>query len=385
MTLSRFVLKNALRNKRRSTLAILSIACSLFLVMTLQTALDQVLNPPETDASVLRMAVRGKLIIQPLPIAYMDRIAKVPGVRRVMPLQWFGGYYQDPKNFFANFAIDPDKNWDIFPEFEISPEHRAALVATRDGAIVGEKLMAKYGWKIDDKVTLRGTIFPFDVDLKIVGTYRSDFFNAVYFRYDYFNDGLKQVGEVGMIRPDLVANIWIQAENREVMPEIKERVDALFRNNPIETMTETEKAFRLDFLSTLGNIKALAGSLMGVIAFTMMLVAGGTMAMTIRERTREIGILKSIGFPGRTVLGLILAEALLISLLGFVIACFGSFGLGLVEVQRATNGVVERLMATPRTFAVTLLFGVGIGFFGAIYPASRASAMTITEALRRLN
>lgn len=377
MTYTRFVLKNVLRNKRRSALAVLSIACSLFLVMTLQVALDQVLNPPETDWSVLRMTVRGKSMTEQLPISYRDRIARIPGVRRVMLFHYFGGIYQEPKNFFVNFGIDPDLNWEMFPEHAITPAHRKAFVATKDGAAVGEDIMSKFGWKVGDRVTLKGSIFPVDLDFQIVATFKSSAFNAFFFHYDYFNEAMHGINKVG--------NFWVQAENPGVMASVMERIDAEFRNSSAETRTETEKAFRLNFLSTLGNIKALAGSLMTVIAFTMILVAGSTMAMTIRERTREIGILKSLGFPSRTVLGLILSEALIISLLGFGVACVGSLGLRFLDVRQATQGFVDRLSATPKMFVVSFSVALGIGMIGALYPAMRASAMTITSALRRTN
>lgn len=375
MTLGQFVVRNVLRNKRRTTLTVFSIAVSLFLVVTLRAALEEVINPRESDTSVLRLATRGTTLTAFLPISHGKKIEAISGVKHVMPMQWFGGQYRDPKDFFPNFAVDAVTIWSMFPEFVASPETQEAFKKRKDGCVVGEDLMEKYGWTVGDRLTLKGTFFPVDLEFEIVGTYRQEEYNGLYFRWDYMNEALG--------KPDTVQNFWIMAENEAVMPSIAKQVDEMFRNTANETRTETEKAFRLEFLSTLGNVRGLVGSILTVIIFTMVLVSGSTMAMTIRERTREIGILKSMGFPRRLVLGLILGEALFIAMLGLAIACVASLGISQIGLGEATMGFIQRLVVRPKIYVMALTVAISIGFLGSIYPALRASGMTITQALRR--
>ncbi len=378
MTYSRFVFRNAFRNKRRTALTVLSVAFSLFLLITLYTLLDSLMNPPEGDQTAQRLAVRRSTsLADSMPIAYEMKIETVPGVELILPLQWFGGYYKEPKNFFANFATDPNRVWEMFPELEVTDEEAEAMLADRRAAIAGQALMNRYGWKVGDRVTLKGTIFPVDLEFILVGDYVSERNDSnFYFRYDYFDESLGNAGRIG--------SFWVMAESAERVPEIADNIDALFRNTPAETKTETEKAFMLGFVSMLGNVQAIIGSIAMVIVFTMLLVTSSTMAMTIRERLREIAILKSMGYPPKTVLGIILGEAVLISFFGGLVACLGAFALRFADVYSMTMGFVEKFDASPQLFAMTLTVGVAIGLAAGVIPAVQASWMTISEALRRL-
>lgn len=378
MTYSRFILRNALRNKRRTALTVLSVAFSLFLLITLYTLLDSIMNPPEGDETALRLAVRRSTsLADDMPIAYEQKIATVPGIELLLPLQWFGGYYKEPKNFFANFATDPHRLWDMFPELHVTEEIEQAMLADRRAAVAGRGLMERYGWKVGDRVTLKGTIYPVDLEFILVGEYLSDRNESnFYFRFDYLDEALGNPGRIG--------SFWVKAESAEKVPEVADAIDALFRNTPAETKTETEKAFMLGFVSMLGNIQAIIGSVAIVIGFTMLLVASSTMAMTIRERLREIAILKSMGYPPHTLLMIILGEAMLISVFGGLMACGGAFALRFADVYSMTMGFVERFDASPALFAMTLVVGAGIGLVAGLVPALQASWMTISEALRRL-
>lgn len=378
MTHSRLVFRNALRNKRRTALTVLSVGFSLFLLVTLYTLLDTIMNPPEGDETARRLAVRRSTsLAESMPIAYEKKIATVPDIELILPLEWFGGYWKEPKNFFANFATDPNRLWEMFPEIHATDEVKQAFLADRRAAVAGRALIERYGWEVGAPVTLKGTIYPVDLEFILVGEYTSDRNESnFYFHYDYFNEALEGRDRIG--------SFWVKVESAEKVPEVADAIDALFRNTPAETKTETEKAFMLGFVSMLGNVQAIIGSVALVIVFTMLLVASSTMAMTIRERLREIAILKSIGYPPHTLLMIILGEAALISVFGGVLACAGAFVLRFVDMYSLTMGFVEKFEPSPVLFATTLAVGAAIGLVAGLVPAAQASWMTISEALRRL-
>lgn len=367
-----------MRNKRRTGLTVLSIGFSLFLLITLSTFLNTLTNPPVSDESALRIAVRRSTsLADAMPISYLDNLKKVPNVTRAMPLQWFGGYYREPKNFFANFATDPDEMWKMFPELEVTEEATLRFASERTAAIAGEGLQRRFGWKIGDKVTLMGTIFPIDMEFDIVGFYKHPIDeNNFYFRYDYFNESMDTPNEVG--------TFWLMAANAECVPGIIDTVDGMFRNSAAETKTETEKAFVLGFVSMMGNIRVMVGSIMLVVIFTMLLVSASTMAMTIRERLREIAILKAIGYRPPLILALILGEAIFIGALGFIVGALLSESLNLFDLYTLTRGFIQNFSPGWLIYGFALLTGIGIGLFSGLFPALRAANLTITQALREL-
>ncbi|MBI3736942.1 FtsX-like permease family protein [Candidatus Sumerlaeota bacterium] len=379
MTYSRFVVKNAFRNKRRTALTILSIGFSLFLLIALNTFLDTLLNPPQTEGSVLRIAVRRSTALSDrMPISYEQKIEQIPGVTLVMPLQWYGGQYKgEAKNFFPNFACDPIKLWELFPEYAASEETKKAFRETRTGAVVGEKLMKRFGWNVGDRITLQGAIFPADLDLEIVGTFNSPVrTDLLYFRVDYMDEAIGKTGQMG--------TFWIKADKVESVPRIIEAVDTMFKNTPAETKSETEKAFQQGFVSMLGNVRVLMGTVAMVVVFTMLLVGASTMAMTIRERIREVAILKSIGYTRKILLSLILGEAVFIALLGVVAGAAGAFIMGRFDLTPVTMGFLPRFNVKVETYITTFAVGIFIGLFSGIFPAIQASGMKITDAMRRV-
>jgi len=377
MNLRRLIIRNVFRNKRRTALTIISIGFSLFLLIALLTFLDILTNPPAGEQSALRLAVRRSTsITEMVPISYEAKLMKVPHVVLVAPLQFAGGVYKDPKNFFANFATD-SRIWAMFPEFHLSDETKKAFASERIAAVAGEDLMRRFGWKVGDRITLTGTIFPVDLELKIVGTYQYELDSgALYFRYDYFNEALGGFDAVGAF--------WVKADRTESIPEIMDTVDGMFRNSAAETKTETEKAFILNFVAMLGNVKMMIGSVATVVLFTMLLVAAGTMAMTVRERLREVAILKTLGYTPPLVLFLILGESVFISLLGFAVGCLLAVALSYSDIYTLTQGFIQFFLPPLRVYAAALAAGLGIGVFSGIVPAMQASRLTITEAMRRL-
>lgn len=379
MSFRTFVLQNAFRNKRRTFLTVLSIGFSLFLLVALQTILDTLMNPLETEESALRLAVRRSTsLADQMPMAYRSKIERIPNVKYVMPMQWVGAQYKEPKNFFANFAVDQEVLFDVFPEYEPSPGAVEAFKSEKTGAIAGVYLMEKFGWEIGDRITLTGTIFPVDLEFKIVGTYASGVNDqAFYFRYDYLDDSLENPGSIGAF--------WVMAENAEAIPGIMDAIDATFRNTPAETKTETEKAFQLGFVSMLGNVQFLIGSIASVVVFTMLLVAGSTMAMTIRERMREVAILKSMGYTRGIILALILGEAGFVAFLGGVVGCLAAVAVSFVDLTPLTMGFVPVIDPGNAMIGAALGVSVLIGVLAGLLPALQASGMTISTAMRLLD
>lgn len=384
MTYGTFIRKNALRNKRRTSLTVLSIGFSLFLIIVLQTVLNAMTNPPETEASARLLGVRSATSgAIPLPIAHERKLARVPGVAAVTPMLWFGGQYKDPKNFFLNWAVRHEVFLDIFPDMELSPGAEEAFRKEKMGAIVGLDLMERFGWEIGDRVTLTGSPFGFDLEFKLVGTYQGDSLggglnNAFYFRFDYIEDSF-QFGNV------TVPIYFMMADSAEAVPGIIETVDTMFRNTPAETKTETARSFQLEFISMLGNIQLLVGSIVSVVVFTMLLVAGSTMATTIRERLREVAILKAIGYSRRVLLALILGEAVFISSLGAATGILLAYGLSAIDISRFTGGFLSAFQPDPAIMAGAVVAGIFIGLVSGLVPALRASSMGVSAAMRLLD
>ncbi len=378
MSFSRFIWKNAFRNKRRTGLTILSIGFSLFLLMALLTFLDTLLNPVIEDDSALRLLVtRSTSIADILPIAHLGKIRRVKGVEHVAPLQWFNGIYKDPDYQFANFATDPAEIFKIYTEQHLSTEAKAAFVANRRGAVPGAKLAQRFGWKVGDKITLMGTVFPVDLDLEIVGIFTADLNeNMMYFNWDYFDEALGNPGVSGAYT--------VKVTDAASVPIVSGAIDGIFRNSPAETKTTTEKAFVLGFISMLGNIKLIIASIAGVVVFTMLLVAVSTMTMTVRERMREVAVLKAIGYPGRLVLWLVMAEALFIALLGAAIGIGLGESLRLVDLDGITQGFIQKFDPGLSTYAAVVGAGMVIGLVSGFIPARQAARMSITGAMRRM-
>jgi len=380
MTFGTFIYRNAFRNKRRTALTVLSIGFSLFLLILLNGLMDFFNNPPTADESALRLVVqRTTSFVDGLPLSYLPKLETVKGVKCVVPVQIYGAYYREAKNVFPMLAIDPVKVWEMFPEQHLSDEAKKVFAEDRRGAIVGKQLVERYGWKVGDAVTLIGTMHPVDLEFTVSGIYESEIStsnDAFYFHYNYFNEALGT--------PNTVGFIWLLAQNADVIPQIIEDTNKMFRNTPAETKTESEKSFILGMISMIGNIKALMGSIAGVVVFTMLIVVGSTIAMTIRERFREVGILKAIGYTRKTVLTLILGEAVFIAACGGALGCLMAWSLRFVDIYTMTRGMIPGLPVRPHVFGAAVLIGIGVGFISSLLPALKASSLTITGAMRRV-
>jgi putative ABC transport system permease protein len=374
------MLKNVLRNKRRTFLTVSSIAVSLFLVATLQTVLTELQNPPETPDSALRLITRHQIsLFNILPKSQRAEIAEIDGVDAVIGMMWFGGVYKEPSNFFANFATDTDQFFEIYPDLNISAEEKEAFKSDRTGAIVGDNLARRFGWRLGDKVFLKGSTFPVNAELTIRGIYNggSDLGTTLYFQWDYFSELMNNAGFVG--------TYTIRARSAADIPRIADEVDQKFRNSSYPTKTETEKAFILGFVSLLGDIQLFITSIVSVVVFTIVLVAANTMAMSIRERVREIGVLKALGFRSSQVLGMLIGESVLLSLGGAILGSWGArIVFGSIDMVMLTAGFIQRFHVTSGTLLLCILIGLFVGIGSASIPAWRASQRPVVEALRRV-
>jgi putative ABC transport system permease protein len=373
-----FILRNALRSKRRTILTVLSIVVSLFLFCTLRTVLTSFEASLKMSGATRLVVRRSTSLTFFLPLSYKDRLAQVPGVNKVSYSVWFGGVYIDERNFFAQFAVDPKNYLDIYPEYSIiPPDGRQAFQRERTACIVGEKLAKKYGFKVGDQLTLKGTIFPGTWDFTIRGIARSDSpdadSNFMLFSWEYLNQRMGQLNQVGIY--------LLEINDPAHAGDIARAVDATFANSPAETKTETEKAFQLGFITMLGNIQMVILSVGTAIVIAIMLVSMNTMMMAARERTREVAVLKALGFTDRAVLNLVLSESLMISLLG------GLLGAGLARLtfgltDFTAGGFFPRFYVTDGTILRALGIALTLGLISGAIPAWNASRLRVVDALR---
>jgi putative ABC transport system permease protein len=376
------MLKNTLRNRRRTILTILSVGSSLSLLgllMAVYKAFYLAESPPE---QALRLVVRNRVSLAvPLPVSYMNRIRQIPGVREVMASEWFNGVYKDsrdPSNFFARFAVEPEKLFTIRGEMEIPPDQKQAFLSERTACIVGRPLAERLGFRLGDRIVLKGDIFPVDPELTVRGIYDAPINNeALYFHRKYLEEALP-AGRRGQ-----AATFVVLAESPEAVQGIAAAVDGLFRNSAAQTRTETEQAFSLSFLSFLGNVKAFLLSIFAAVTFTTLLVAANTMAMSVRERVKEVGVLKTLGFTSRQVRAILLGEALMIAAAGGVLGCLLASGAcALIRKGPLVFQQIRNLAPGPEVVAATLAMAALIGLVSSWIPATAAARIPIVESIR---
>jgi putative ABC transport system permease protein len=378
MRFASFVLRNTLRNRRRTVLTILSISMSLFLVCTLWTvlqALEDPVMPPESARRVVTRHATG--LANVMPISYRDRIRHLPGVEQAIASQWFGGVYKDPANFFAQFAVDHDCFFQVYSEVQTeTAEQKQAFLSQRTAALVGTDLAKRYGWNIGDRVTLQGSIFPINPEMTIVGMVHGGGSEGnFYFRWDYFNE---------MFPENIAGSFIVKTANPDDVPAVSDAIDGMFRNSTAPTKTETESAFVLGFMKMFGNVRALVISISTVVLFTVILVAANTMAMSIRERTGEIAILKTLGFAPRQILVMTIAESALIALGGGLLGSLAARLIyGMLDMSRVTMTLIQTLNVRWSTIGMAALLSLVIAFLSTFVPAYGAAQLPIAVAMRR--
>jgi putative ABC transport system permease protein len=381
MTLSRFVTKNAIRNKRRSILTVLSVGVSLLLLTFMMTLWHGFYIDKGSAESTRRLVTRHRVsLTNPLPAFYREKIRAVAGVTAVVPNSWFGGLYKDnkPENFFAQFATDPDEFPKVYPEMQLPADQLAAWQRDRAGVIVSDELAQKFGWKLGDRIVLQGTIYPVNPELTIRGIFHWPTTNkTVYFNEKYVEEAVADFkGKAGTFST--------MSSSPDDVAKIAAAVDDMFRNSPQPTKTESEKAFGLSFVNMLGNVKAFILSICLAVVFTTLLVSANTMAMSIRERTREVAVLKTLGFERRTILGLFVGEAMSLSIAGGVFGC-GFAWLLLTLMKKSPMGFfLAQMEVTLGTLGLALLVAALVGFFSSLVPSYNAARVEIVDGLRHI-
>ncbi|HXY51689.1 MAG TPA: FtsX-like permease family protein [Terriglobales bacterium] len=379
MTLTRFVTKSAFRNRRRSLLTAASIAFSLLLLTFMMTFWRAFYLDNGSGESTQRLITRHKVSLTfSMPIYYGEKIRSAPGVVAVVPTQWFGGTYIDdkPEHFFAQFATDPEEFFSVYTDFKIAPDQLAAWQHDRAGAVVDSELAKKFHWKLGDRIVIMGTIWPVNLELNIRGIYTAPQpTQSVYFDRKYFEESVP-------VMKDQTGTFGILADSPADVPKIAAAVDDMFHNSPQPTKTETEKAFGLDFVAMMGNVKAFILSICGAVVFTTLLVSANTIAMSIRERTREVAVLKTLGFTRQTVLGLFVGEAVTLALIGGLVGVILGMGLVWMFAHSPQAGFFVGIRVTPSTMLAALLMAALVGALSALVPSYHASRVDIVEGLR---
>jgi putative ABC transport system permease protein len=372
------LLANLRRKKIRTALTIGSFAVALFL-FGLLAAVRAGFRQGVDVAGADRLVVIGRTsIIQPLPLSYLERMRRLPGVTDVAYATWFGGVYQDPRNFFPQFAIEPEPWRRLYPEFVVDEGDWRAFVADRQGCVVGAKLAQRFGWKKGDRVPLKGTIFgdsrwEFNVRAVYRGTRRQDDETQFWMQQAYLRENGPEWWR------GLVGWYIVRIVEPAAAGSVARAIDEEFANSASETRTQTEAAFAAAFMEQMGNIEFLLIAIGGVVFFTLLLVTGNTMAVAVRERIGEQGVLKAIGFSDRVVVGLVVAEALLIALVG------GGAGLALAALvvrQDLTRGLLLLYLSARDLIAGASLAAV-MGLLSGLVPAWSASRLRVVDAMRR--
>lgn len=371
------------RKKLRSILTLLSIFVA-FMLFAFLGALKEALGGGVSMAGLDRLVVRHKVsLIQTLPESYKARIRSIPGVAAVCHQTWFGGIYQDPKNFFASMPVEPEEFLAMYPEYVLGEAEKQAWLKTRTGAIVGRTTAERFNWKLGDRIPLQSPIWGQPTgqgqwDFDLVGIYDSSQNRAratsFFFRYDYFEEARQEFkGQVGWFT--------VRIADPDKAAAIAAAIDAEFANSPYETKTEPEGAFARGFAQQIGDIASIVMAVVGAVFFTILLVAGNTMAQSVRERVAELGVLKALGFTDLMTLTLVLVESCLIAILG------GFAGLGAAWAILAAGNPVPTLLPMFHVPTQSLIQGavlaVALGLVAGLLPAWQAKRLKISEALRR--
>ncbi len=378
------ILSSLRRKKARTLLTMLSITVA-FLLFGYLAAIRIGFSSGVEVAGADRLIVRHRVsLAQLLPISYLDKMKQVGTVTAVIHQTWFGGIYREPKNFFAQMPVEQESFLDMYPEFLLPEEQKEAWLRNRPSAIVGRSLANRFGFKVGDRIPIQSTIWTkkdgsrnweFEVAGIFDGKEKGTDTSGLYFRYDYFDES-RAFGQ------GLVGWYVVRVKDPEESAQTASQIDDLFMNSSNETKAETEKAFLQGFAKQVGDIGSMIIAILSAVFFTILLVAGNTMGQAVRERTEEIGAMKAIGFTNLQVLGLILAESCLLSVLG------GAIGLGIaawmISAGDPTQGALPVFYFPEKDMVVGALLTVVLGVAAGLFPALQAMRLQIAEALRRM-
>lgn len=366
---------NLLRNKRRTSLTVLSIAVSLFIfsaLMSFPTLASELLADTASSVRIITFNKAGFNYL--IPVAYRQKIAVMPHVTATVAASWFGGILHEVSDQFPNLAIDHDQADAMWPDWGLTAEQWGQFKKQRTACLIGADTVRRFNLRVGQQIVLKGTLYPFNVTLQIVGVIHSKGQpNALYFRRDYLEEAAG--------RPGLVGDIWVQADNGDHMAQVIETIDQQFANSSAPTQSESEAAFVRGYLKDYRMLFNLFKVLGAIVVITIGLVAANTSAMSIRERRSEIAVMRSMGFPSKTILFLLLAESFVIGLFAGLLGCGGAFIFLHFFAARAGMGTIR---IPPVVLPETLLVAAAIGLLSAWVPARAASRMNIVEALRNV-
>ncbi|HUI53191.1 MAG TPA: FtsX-like permease family protein [Terriglobales bacterium] len=381
MKFANIILANLLRKKVRLLLTIGSFAVALFLFAFLGVV-NGAFDRTELASASRLIVINRTSIINPIPLSYRDKILRIPGVKTVTHNNWFGGVYQDDKNFFPQFVIDPENQRQVIPEMVVPEDQWQAFLRDRQGAIVGQRTMDRFHWKIGDRIPIKSTFtsdgtWEFNIDGVYHGTRPGDDETQFWFQWAYYEERVPESfkGNIG----------WyvIKIDNPDDAPRIAKTIDDEFANSPFETKTDSESTFAAHWVKQFGNIKFLIVTIGSVVFFTLLLVTGNTMAISVRERTNELAVLKAIGFSDGLILAFVLGESLVIAIIG------GVFGLLLAKLatpllSEALSGKLPVLVLSPGILLIGFLTAIVVGFASGLLPGLGAMRMRVVNALRRV-
>lgn len=381
MTTWTFILKNALRNPRRSLLTVSSVAVSAMLLTSMMTLQRELTVPPESEGASLRIIARNKVsLVQPLPARQLAEIERIPGIVAVTPFTYFGGQYNDEEfTSFAQFAVEPVRFRSLLVEGRITEGDYDAWVKDRTGCMVGRDTMKRYGLKVGDRMKFRGTFYPCDLDLRILAVFEGTVDDrGVFFHHKLLDELTGDLGTVG--------TWYLRVESAEKVPAVIAAIDRRFANTAAEVRAESERAFQMGFVGMLGNVAALIRTVNAVIVFTLALVSASTMSMAIRERFREMAVLKALGYKRRDLLGFILAEGFGLSVLGGALGIGGAWAAWtLLDIQKLTGGIFIVFEVTPRIMATAGLVAAVLGLVSSLGPAISVGRMSVVSGLKTLD
>jgi len=384
MHILKLLVKNAFRHKLRTGLTILGITVAILAFGLLRTIVSAWYSGVEASSSTRLITRNAVSLVFTLPASYRERIRQVPGVTKVASGNWFGGVYITEKNFFPNFAVDANTYLELYPEFVLPEDQKTAFLADRKGCVAGRKVAEKFGWKIGDSIVLKGTIFPGTWEFVLRGIYRgaqkSTDETQFFFSWDYLNETLRKTAP---LRADEAGFYVVGVKEPERAAGVAVAIDALFKNSLAETLTETEKAFQLSFVTMSEAIIAVIQAVSVIIIFIIMAVMANTMAMTARERIGEYAVMKTLGFGARHISGLVFGESLLIAALG----CAAGMALTFPAARWFSDYMGTYLPVfnvERKTLIMDAAAALIVGLVAAILPAWRAVNVRIAEGLRRM-
>ena len=432
MTFATFITKNALRNKRRAALSIISVAVSLFLLVTLLVALREMTVPPEDLGAALRVVVRNRVsLANLLPSRQGPVIERIPGVEAVSPFTWFGGKFRGEENMtFAQFAMDPKQLRIIFGEAKMPEEQREAFHKDQASCIIGKLTADKYKLKVGDRLQFTSTIYGCPIELKLAGIYSGTIDDRnVLFHQKYLDEACNMDGQIGMW--------WVKVRSIEEMPQVVEAINQAFASTSAEVRAETERAFQLSMVSMIGSVKVFIHAISTVVVFTLLLVSASTMSMAIRERFRELAVLKALGFRRHELFALILAESFALAIAGaiigvgggwlffthpkiaglvagaaaipvfvpaipalfrkrfgtaasllflsFILAYAGWFAFTRGTISQMTNNIFITFEVTPRIVGIGAAVATALGVVASLMPSFSVARMSVVQGLKTLD